>query len=144
MSPGSRCGRVVVVGALWIGWLVSLPGVRDPLHRPRCRRQGAGAAATAGSDRERLESIGVRIVPILGTPAGPGYTQVFAEGTQLRDDDLAALAGIEHLEVLNLTSTTVSDAGLKHLSRLTGLRWLYLRGTRITDAGLRRWGRSRG
>ncbi|MBI2824997.1 MAG: hypothetical protein HYX69_09965 [Planctomycetia bacterium] len=54
----------------------------------------------------------------------------------LRDDDLAALAALKHLKYLDLSRTTITDAGLRQLKRLARLRHLRLVGTAVTDAGV--------
>ena len=41
-----------------------------------------------------------------------------------------------HLGLLDLDSTNVTDAGLKHLEGLTGLAELNLYGTQVTDEGV--------
>ena len=46
------------------------------------------------------------------------------------------LASLESLTSLNLRSTKVTDAGLKHLASLKNLTSLDLSGTKVTDAGL--------
>ena len=45
------------------------------------------------------------------------------------------LSGLTNLEVLALSFSGITDAGLKHLERLHRLRALYLYGTRVTPAG---------
>jgi hypothetical protein len=40
------------------------------------------------------------------------------------------------LEILYLTDTRVTDAGLAHLHSLVDLQFLDLRGTTVTDAGV--------
>ncbi len=42
------------------------------------------------------------------------------------------------LEILNLASAKVTDAGLEHLKGLTQLNWLGLHGTRVTEAGVKK------
>ena len=49
---------------------------------------------------------------------------------------LAALAHLARLEVLSLSNTDISDAGVAHLARLPCLRQLTLDGTRVTGTGL--------
>lgn len=55
----------------------------------------------------------------------------------LRDDDLACLAQLPHLQQLALAGTNITDAGLKHLCHLPNLQWLDLSDTRLSDAGLK-------
>ena len=47
------------------------------------------------------------------------------------------LAGLEHLQTLNVSFTKVSDEGLKELVKLRSLRTLNLRGTKVSDDGLK-------
>ncbi len=129
-------GGVRVVALLCSGLLAFLGGCSGSAPSPVTLQGVAGSGPPAASNSRHLETLGVRVQSILATPGGPGYTQVFADGSRVRDDDLAALSAIERLEVLKLDSTAVGDAGLKHLSGLTGLRWLYLSRTRITNSGL--------
>jgi internalin A len=52
------------------------------------------------------------------------------------DEILAQVGHLGGLEILSLSGSRVSDAGLVHLSGLTQLKRLVLDDTRITDAGL--------
>ncbi|HUT92716.1 MAG TPA: hypothetical protein VMY37_24700 [Thermoguttaceae bacterium] len=52
------------------------------------------------------------------------------------DDDLEPLEELTGLRILNLSNTSVTDAGLVHLKNLKRLEFLWLSNTRITDAGL--------
>jgi hypothetical protein len=58
--------------------------------------------------------------------------------TKVTDDGLRHLEGLPKLMCLSLIKTGVTDAGLVHLEVLTGLEYLHLRGTQVTDAGLKR------
>lgn len=60
-----------------------------------------------------------------------------AGNPQLGDPAVKHLQGLPALQMLNLSSSQVSDAGLEQLRPLTHLRELYLRRTRITDDGLK-------
>jgi internalin A len=53
------------------------------------------------------------------------------------DAGIERLAGLPHLRAINLNNTKLTDAALDSLSRLATLERLYLDGTRVTDAGLR-------
>jgi hypothetical protein len=46
------------------------------------------------------------------------------------------LAGLRHVEVLTITSPTVTDAGLQHLRTLTNLNVLGLPNAQVTDEGI--------
>ena len=50
---------------------------------------------------------------------------------------MADLAGLKSLESLNLGSTRITDAGLKHIAKLPRLQRIELRGTTISDSGLK-------
>ena len=54
------------------------------------------------------------------------------------DGELAQIGRLTGLRELNLSLTSVSDAGLAHLKRLTGLTWMQLdlQESAVTDAGL--------
>ena len=56
--------------------------------------------------------------------------------TSVSDAGLAHLSGLTGLQRLYLSDTGVTDAGLAHLTGLTGLHVLYLYRTRVTDAGV--------
>jgi hypothetical protein len=53
---------------------------------------------------------------------------------------MAYLEGLAGLRFLDLSGTTVGDAGLAHLRGLSGLTDLFLEGTKVGDAGLARLG----
>ena len=55
----------------------------------------------------------------------------------LSDRNLAGLVGLNHLRMLNLAGTKVSDAGMPYVGQLTSLEALYLGGTRVGDNGMR-------
>jgi hypothetical protein len=57
-------------------------------------------------------------------------------GIHVKNPDLAALAGLTHLEHLDLDLAPVGDDGLGHLEGLTALRFLRLGSKNVTDAGL--------
>ena len=56
--------------------------------------------------------------------------------TQINDDGLKSLAGLEKLQVLSLEDTAISDAGLKHLYGLKQLKELTLRLTKVSAEGI--------
>jgi hypothetical protein len=55
---------------------------------------------------------------------------------RVTDADVARLAGLKHLEEVNLEDTAITDAALSQLGRLATLTALGLAHTAITDAGL--------
>ncbi len=58
------------------------------------------------------------------------------ECKQVSDAGLAAIAGLAHLEDLELIRVPVTDAGLKHLTGCPALRRLALHHTSVTGSGL--------
>ncbi|MDP7275230.1 MAG: hypothetical protein QF363_07090, partial [Planctomycetaceae bacterium] len=56
--------------------------------------------------------------------------------TGIRDEDLALLKDLPHLEQLVLTNTGITDAGLKHVGRLQRLKGLYIAKCSVTDEGI--------
>jgi len=56
--------------------------------------------------------------------------------TELSDDDLAPLKGLQKLTILSLERTNVTDAGVGELTALTQLQTLRLNQTAITDRGV--------
>lgn len=56
--------------------------------------------------------------------------------TSVTDAGLARLVGFHQLRRLHLANTGVSDAGVEHLGGLTQLQYLNLYGTKVGDAGL--------
>jgi len=61
---------------------------------------------------------------------------LFRKHNALGHDDLERLAGLADLHQLDLTSSNVTDGGLRHIARHKQLRELALSRTKITDDGL--------
>ena len=57
-------------------------------------------------------------------------------GSDVKDKDLEPLVKCRRLRMLNLSETSVGDAGIKHLAPLSNLEELWLRGTNVTDDSL--------
>jgi hypothetical protein len=57
--------------------------------------------------------------------------------TSVTDAGLRSLSALSQLQSLKLGRTKITDAGLKALTGLKQLRWLDLRETAVTDAGLK-------
>ena len=58
------------------------------------------------------------------------------ENTQVTDAGLERLEGLTSLEVINLLGTQITDAGLVHLEVITSLYWAVLKDTQVTDGGV--------
>ena len=56
--------------------------------------------------------------------------------SKLSDEGLANVADLVNVEQLGLNGTSVTDAGLSHLSKMSKLEQLNLTGTEVSDAGL--------
>lgn len=63
-------------------------------------------------------------------------TQLDLDSTKLTDAELKHLKGLTNLRSLRLSRTQVTDAGLEHLKGMTELSSLYLYETVVSDAGL--------
>jgi hypothetical protein len=62
---------------------------------------------------------------------------IFAEDcVRLDDHAVMAIAGLKHVESLDLNNTAITDDGLTSVATLTDLSLLDLEGTKITDSGL--------
>jgi hypothetical protein len=68
--------------------------------------------------------------------AGPEIYALNLSGTSITDAGLANLAKLTGLVRLHLEKTQIGDEGLKHLVGLENLEYLNLYGTKVTDAGL--------
>jgi hypothetical protein len=62
---------------------------------------------------------------------------VTLHGSKVADEDLAVIARLAALVILDVSKTRISNAGLMHLKGVKSLRVLSLNGTRIDDAGLK-------
>ncbi len=63
-------------------------------------------------------------------------TRLHLERTKVSDAGLANLKDLQNLAYINLYQTGISDAGLAHLEGLKGLKNLYLWQTKVTKAGV--------
>jgi hypothetical protein len=68
----------------------------------------------------------------------PHLSRLELQHSNVQDADLAALAKLTNLRVLNLYATRIGDPGLGHLQGLDSLARLYLWQTLVTPAGLQR------
>jgi hypothetical protein len=69
-------------------------------------------------------------------PVATAVTWLDVSGTSVTDAGLSQVRAMHWLQRLRLDETQVSDKGLASLSRLKHLEYLNLRGTAVTDAGL--------
>jgi internalin A len=63
-------------------------------------------------------------------------TGLHLNGSQVTDDGLSFLEGIDNIGHINLEGTAVTDAGLNHLRKMTHLGLLIVTNTKVTDAGI--------
>ncbi len=56
--------------------------------------------------------------------------------TAITNDDLALFHDFPYVEILNVSDTSISDAGLRHLAGLQALKDLIVINTKIGDAAL--------
>ena len=66
----------------------------------------------------------------------PHLTRLYLQQTQVTDDGLANLEGLEYLEYLNLYGTSVGDGALEHLYDLPALSSVYLWQTEVSDSAV--------
>jgi hypothetical protein len=75
------------------------------------------------------------IVNLIGLDFLGHVTSVGLDG-QAFDSALEYVGRLVRLERLSVSSSPITDVGLRHLRGLSGLRELHLHGTRISDCGL--------
>lgn len=63
--------------------------------------------------------------------------KVFLNRTAAGDDEMHAIQYLPELEILNLTGTSVSDAGLRHVHCLSKLKRIYAAHSEISNEGVR-------
>ncbi len=89
-----------------------------------------------------LNLTGDQLGPEIATIAACMHLRILHLRTEIGDKEIAALAQLRELEVLDLPlATGVTDAGLKALEGHPKLRLVRLRAPRVTDAGLASWPR---
>ncbi len=77
------------------------------------------------------------VTPIDGMWTESERRSLSLSGPAVTDNTLATVARMKNLQAIDLTDTSITDDGLKHLQGLTDLRHLHLRGNGgITDAGM--------
>ncbi len=68
----------------------------------------------------------------------PELTHIDMTATSITDKGLKHLKGLPKLQALSLAETAITDAGLEHLKDLKSLRTLHLAATRTTPAGIQK------
>lgn len=113
---------------IWLGWQA------DRMHRQRA------ALAVIGSREGSVEycgpASGAPLARWLGRDMACDVDAVYLGGTEVADDDLSCLTALPRLRVLVLTSTAISDAGLRHLYDRRSLETIDLRFSAVTEAGV--------
>ena len=117
------------------------------------------ATLTAEAARKRLLARGARVFTSDGQPDSPVRRVDLADkkfgnddlkllpplttlahldlsGSSVTDAGLIQLTKIEYLDRLDLSDTGITDTGLTHIAQCRSLSRLRLRGTRVTDAGM--------
>ena len=62
--------------------------------------------------------------------------RIVAFGPEIRNDQIAKIAGLKNLVAVELINSNINDGGIEHLVGLTKLETLYIRRANLTDAGL--------
>lgn len=95
-----------------------------PPHRP----------LTPPQARAQIERLGGRVA----TDQAGEVVKVFLNRSQIDDRSISLVKHLPQVKVLNLTGTSVGDAGLEHLVGNSGLLRIYAAGTNVTDEGRRK------
>jgi hypothetical protein len=132
--------RVLAVALLFL-WEARLPTLNaaSPMQVSGDRDDRAGPPSSS-ADQAVLEQAALvaAIAEHQGTAKviGNGLLSIEFHDDQIRDDDLAILAGRHDIVALDIGKTPVTDDGLRHLANLSALRSLDLDCNRISDAGV--------
>jgi Leucine-rich repeat (LRR) protein len=112
-----------------VSFVSTMPGRVQMTAKPVEVRTRSGNASTIDG-RTREWPVAVRLLK-------QRSANVLNAGQQMTDAMLEDLSDVEHLTSIGAAgSTSVTDAGIRHLARLSNLQHLDLSGTQITDAGL--------
>jgi hypothetical protein len=131
---------VVVVGA-GLGWVVRQAHIQRDAVATIKNAGGSIQYEWEGRDGSRIpggEPWAPRwLVDLIGVNYfGQVTTVQFLPSASATDATPADVRRLTRLQILEVLSPYVSDAGLAHLNGLTKLRHLRLNGTQVTDAGL--------
>ncbi len=99
---------------------------------------GAKTPEAGGPDAEaiaRIEKSGGSVRP-LAQNDDRREVSFYLQGPAIKDADVAPLATLHKVVIVNLGNTAITDAALAYLKPLTGLEQLHLEKTRITGKGL--------
>lgn len=105
---------------------------------PKSERAAALAVLKAGGKLSVLTSDGkVEVTAAPKLPAGDfEVTEIHLAGRPITAEQLATLARLPRLRLLNLGSTPVTDTAFARITALPTLEWLSLSGTKITGKAL--------
>jgi len=120
----SRCLFAVLTGVESLGPIYGVTAPLVPDQQYGCAK------------RHALRPVAIKAICEL-----PGIRSLCLGQTTLQDDSLATIGRIRSLEDLDVGGTDVTDEGLRLLRGLDHLEWLRLRETRITDRGMAYLGR---
>jgi predicted Ser/Thr protein kinase len=109
--------------------------IAPPISRPKAPVEPAVPVVSAEEAETLVVKRGGRVRRDRSLPGRP-VVQVVLSGRPATDDDLAVLSAFPDLEVLDLSRTQVTDAGMRRLAGLKRLRELVLFKTAVGDAGM--------
>lgn len=84
----------------------------------------------------KVELLGGRVTRDESLPGNPVIGVDFRKSKRLNNKFLYLLKSFKHLTTLDLSDTTISDAGMKEIHQLASLKSLTIARTGITDAGM--------
>jgi HEAT repeat protein len=120
--------------ALWTKLLANRDRVYSLFLDPEQFRQREPAPAAMADPRPRYLTTDADLAHL----AGLRYLRVLElSQTRIHDSGIAHLAGLDQLTWLSLSNTGITSQGLAHLANLRELRWLDLSRCPIDDDGLR-------
>ena len=124
---------VMTVLVVWLGYQAEL------IHRQRAATRAIEQLHGSVEYDDSSSDSAVRnwLARWLGRDAVSDVDAVYLAGAAVDDDDLAWLKELPRLRTVVLTSSPISDAGLRHLRPLTHLETVDLRFiTEVTDEGI--------
>jgi hypothetical protein len=99
----------------------------------------AAVVAGCGSPLTPEQKAAISKVQRMGGKVNVSYGgyEVDLRGSDVSNDELAALKEIKNLKVINLSNTNITDEGLAHL-KIPTLRFLKLQRTKTTRDGIKK------